>query len=218
MGCIRKNDGNKSGAMGIGAMIIFIAIVLVAGIAASILVQTGTQLEMQTLQTGQDTITKTSAGLTVFGVEGYNESGKITKLAIEIMPKPGSPDIDLQTTLIEITEGTEKHILDFGGTNQHINSSDVNGNILTNGKFGDSTSFGITILQDKDKSCTANNPIIGFGDHVILGIDTTAIFSTNSGLSPRTEVNGMIIIEEGASGIIGFTTPPSYVNDIIELQ
>ncbi|MBS3777797.1 MAG: flagellin [Candidatus Thermoplasmatota archaeon] len=218
MGCIRNRRKNQFAAIGIGAMIVFIAMVLVAGIAASVLFQTSTRLEMQALQTGQETITDTSTGVTVYGVEGFNESGLIKKLAIEITPKAGSPDMDLENTIIEISDGSEKHILSFGGSGEHVNSSEINGDIETNGKFGGTTTFGITVLQDADESCTSSTPIIGYGDHVILGISTSDVFSTNSGLSPRTDIEGMILIEEGAPGIIGFTTPSSYVDSIIELQ
>lgn len=218
MGCSKRNIKNQIAAIGIGAMIVFIAMVLVAGIAASILIQTSTQLEMQALQTGQETITETSTGLTVTGVEGFNTSGKITKLAIEVSPKAGSPDIDLENTIIEISDGSEKHVLSFGGSGQFTNSTSIDGDIGSNGKFGTATGFGITVLQDADGSCTSSTPIIGFGDHVILGVSTSSVFSTNAGLLPRTDIDGLIIIEEGAPGIIGFTTPSSYVDDIIELQ
>jgi len=218
MGCSKKRIENQFAAIGIGAMIIFISMVLVAGIAASILVQTSTQLEMQALKSGQETIAEASTGLTVKGVEGFNDSGLIKKLAIEVSPKAGSPDIDLNNTIIEITDGSEKHVLEFGGTAQHVNASSISGDIESNGKFGSATTFGITVLQDADESCTASTPIIGYGDHVIIGLDTSSIFTTGSGLSPRTDIDGLVIIEEGAPGIIGFTTPASYVDDIIELQ
>lgn len=218
MGCKKKREKNYYAAIGIGALIIFIAMVLVAGIAASVLVQTSTRLEMQSLKTGQDTITETSTGLTVYGVEGFNDSGIIKKLAVEVTPKAGSPAIDLENTIIEISDGSEKHILTFGGSGQYVNSSGINGDLETNGKYGGATTFGITVLQDADGSCKSSTPIIGYGDHVILGLSTSDLFSSNSGLLPRTDTNGLIIIEEGAPGIIGFTTPSSYTDDIIELQ
>jgi len=60
-----------AGSMGIGAMIIFIAMVLVAGIAASVFVQVANQLQMQALYTGQETIDEVATGISVVDVEGH---------------------------------------------------------------------------------------------------------------------------------------------------
>ena len=81
------------GSIGIGAMIVFIAMVLVAGIAASVLIQTSTRLEMQALKTGQETTAEVASGIKVEAIEGYNSSGSITKLCIEITSRAGSPDV-----------------------------------------------------------------------------------------------------------------------------
>jgi len=72
-----KND--KIASIGIGAMIVFIAMVLVAGIAASVLVQTSSRLEMQALKTGHETISEVASGIKVESVDGYNTSGRINK-------------------------------------------------------------------------------------------------------------------------------------------
>ena len=50
---------------------------------------------------------------------------------------------------------------------------------------------------------------------MILAVDSNAVFS---GISPRTDVFGMVVSEEGAPGIIGFTSPQSYTEDVMELQ
>jgi flagellin FlaB len=210
---IKVLEKKDFGSIGIGAMIVFIAMVLVAGIAASVLVQTSTRLEMQALKTGQETIAEVSSGITVQTVEGYNTSGSITKMAVEICPKAGSPDIDLEQAIIEISDSSNKYVLTYGSS--LTNTTTINGDLFTNGQFGTGTTFGITVLQDADDSCTASAPVINFGDHVILGIDTDAVFS---GISPRTDVNGLVVCEEGAPGIIGFTTPSSYIDSIMELQ
>jgi len=207
------SESNDTASIGIGALIVFIAIVLVAGIAASVLVQTSTQLEMQALQTGQETITEVSSGVKVEGVSGHNTSGTIDKIGIEITIKAGSSDIDLGETIIEITDSFTKNVLNYN--NNFTNQSSINGSIFDNGDFGDSTRFGIIVLQDADESCTQSNPIINYGDHVVISIDTIKLFN---GMAPRTDVSGLVICEEGSAGIIGFTVPASVSDTIISLQ
>jgi archaeal flagellin FlaB len=201
-------------AIGIGAMIVFIAMVLVAGIAASVLVQTSSQLEMQALRTGSQTVNEVASGIMVQGIEGYNSSDALTRLALEIRPRAGSPDIDLSETIIEISDSTTKYVLKYGET--LTNSNKTGGDVFTSSYYPDgtkTTEFFIIVLQDADGSCTQDNPIINFGDHVIL-----AVGDAFDGVEPRTNMFGQIIAEEGAPGIIGFRTPESYTVAVMELQ
>jgi flagellin FlaB len=168
---------------------------------------------MQALQTGQETITEVSSGVKVEGVSGHNTSGTIDKIGIEITIKAGSSDIDLGETIIEITDSFTKNVLNYN--NNFTNQSSINGSIFDNGDFGDSTRFGIIVLQDADESCTQSNPIINYGDHVVISIDTIKLFN---GMAPRTDVSGLVICEEGSAGIIGFTVPASVSDTIISLQ
>ncbi len=64
----KKLKADDIGDMGIGAMIVFIAMVLVAGIAASVLIQTANRLEIQAMTTGQETIGEVSTGLGVTAI------------------------------------------------------------------------------------------------------------------------------------------------------
>ena len=208
-----SSDRKNKAAIGIGTLIVFIAIVLVAGIAASVLVQTSTTLEMQALKTGRNTIQETSTGLKVDSVSGFNSSGKITKLLIDVSLLAGSSPIDLSQTIVEISDGDTKMVLRYN--NAFTNASDINGEIFNNGVFGGSNSFGVNVLQDADVSVKYDSPVINFGDHAALGIDTNALFS---GVSPRTNINGLVICEQGTPGIIWFTTPSSYSISVVDLQ
>jgi len=203
------------GSIGIGAMIIFIAMVLVASIAASVLIQTSTRLEMQALKTGTETIAEVATGVKVEGIEGHNTSDSIDKVALEIMARAGSFDVDLSQIVVELSNSSAKVILKYSGNLRNV--TDVDGDLFNAAGYNGATvtKFSIIVLQDADGSCTEDTPIINFGDHVILAINTSAIFG---GLAPRTDVFGQVIPEEGAPGIIGFKTPSSYMATVMELQ
>lgn len=218
MGCIIGtyiDNKENIASIGIGAMIIFIAMVFVAGIAASVLVQTSTQLEMQALETGYDTVEEVSSGIRVDGIEGYNISGSITKMAVEISARAGSPDIDIGQAVLEISDSSTKHIVRYGNTLTSIDS--LSGDLFDGASWPTSDSeFYVVVFQDADDSCSQDNPVINFGDHVVVAVNTTAVFTT--GISPSTDVFGLVVPEIGAAGIIGFKSPSSFADTVMELQ
>ena len=212
-----------TGAIGIGVMIVFIAMVLVAGIAASVLIQTSTRLESQALKTGRETIEAVASGLKVDGIDGHNISGEIDLITIEIVPLAGTPDLDLSQVVIELSDSTNKSLLRY--SNSLTNFSEINGTIFADDTDSDAwsgtdaTSFSIIVLQDGDGSCSEATPVINFGDHAILAVNVSAVFSGSGGaLAPRTDIFGSVIPEEGSTGIIGFTVPASITEAVVELQ
>jgi flagellin FlaB len=212
--------GKDAGSIGIGAMIIFIAMVLVAGIAASVLIQTSTRLESQALRTGESTIGEVASGILIQAIDGHNSSGAIDRIAIEIVPRAGSPDIDLSETVIEISDSNNKYLIEYGDA--LTNFSEINGTIFSDDVDSDAwtgagaTTFGIIVLQDADGSCKEATPVVNFGDHVILAVNTNTVFGAS--IEPRIDVFGSVIPEEGSIGVIGFTVPASITNAIVELQ
>ena len=202
------------GAIGIGSLIIFIAMILVAGIAASVIIQTMNSLQQQAMFTGEETLRDISSGLKVTHVSGYNNGSTITQLAIFLSTTAGSDDIDLTYAYISLSDSSKKMILNYS-TNS-FNSS------VSNGLFGTldssaltATTYGIMIVRDIDSSCSSSAPTINSDDLVVLLVNTTKCFS---GLSTRTEVFGNVIPEQGIIGVISFTTPSAYIDTIIELQ
>ena len=221
-------DGLKNkdvGAIGIGAMIVFIAMVLVAGIAASVLIQTSTRLESQAMSTGQETIAEVSTGMAVFDIMGYatSVSANLSKLGITVRPRAGSMEIDLTTTFIEISDTTYKKVFKYRDATANNWWDEPTGldNLFGLSVFpADSDDYGILVVEDADNSCSESNPVINRGDKVILCIDTATAFNDNSaaGILERTDVWGGVIPEEGSPGVIAFRSPAAYNDNIMDLQ
>ena len=163
------------GAIGIGAMIVFIAMVLVAGIAASVLIQTSSRLETQAMRSGQETIAEVSTGVAVFDIVG-KKATDLQYIGITVRTRAGAGDIDLNETIIILSDGVKKAILIYDGWTDatHYNSSvDADdGQLFGTGTWSDLTNeeFGIIVLQDEDSSCLQTNPIINKGDKIAQAV------------------------------------------------
>ena len=96
----RVHKLDKNAAIGIGSLIIFIAMILIAGIAASVMIQTMNILEQQALSTGAETVGDISSGLRVTHVSGWQIGTTIDKIAIFIRTIAGSGAIDLNYAYI----------------------------------------------------------------------------------------------------------------------
>ncbi len=212
------------GSIGIGAMIVFIAMVLVAGIAASVLIQTANRLETQAMKTGAETTAEVATGIQVFDIEGYCHGSGATRdikwMAIGIKPRAGSASIDLSNTVIELSDSATKLLLSYNSADtQNFASavSSTNGRIFSNWTITwdmDNEEFGIIVLEDADTSISVTTPVINRGDSVLLCVNTTACFS---GIDPRDDVWGQIIPEEGAFGPFSFRVPSSLSDTVYDL-
>lgn len=209
------------GDMGIGAMIVFIAMVLVAGIAASVLIQTANRLEIQAMKTGQETTLQVSTGLGIMDIEGQATGGAITEMTVTIRARAGSGDIDLSQAVIELTDGTTKTLLSYDNTLTQfarINetaTSEVFDSVLWTGWALDNEHFGILVLQDADTSMSTDHPVLNQGDLAMLCINTAACFAP--GVSPRIDVTGLVSPEQGSPGIFAFRVPSSLTAAVYDL-
>ena len=101
----KRNIKNEDyGVIGIGTLIVFIAMVLVAAVAASVIIQTSENLQQRAYAVGKQTIREVSSGIKIIGNTGYTDVNKtvVEYLAISITPRAGSYDIDLNETLVYI--------------------------------------------------------------------------------------------------------------------
>ena len=189
---------DESGQAGIGTLIIFIAMVLVAAVAAAVLIQTSGVLQQKSQETGQQTIQEVSSNLEVVGIVGHRTGGSSNDfryINVTLKPMAGAGSIDLSQMVVSMQNETKRV-----DSIRYNKSSDGMG----------SSHFIVTELRDDDDSlnvATTTTTVINSGDLVILCFDTTALGFTCPTREPiRLEIKP----EHGASVIKDMITPPSY--------
>jgi flagellin FlaB len=101
--------------IGIGTMIVFIAMVLVAAVAAAVLISTANQVREQATSTGDQAINNVAAGFIKQGVNGFVNAtnGLVDSLNVTLRLSAGSPDINMNNVVVKVIVGTTARILTF---------------------------------------------------------------------------------------------------------
>lgn len=128
------NRRNKKAEMGVGTLIIFIAMLLVAAVAAGVLLQTAGSLQQQALLTGQSSRSEISTNARVVDVSGVDgTSGELENFSQQMKLSPGSDPIKLdEVTLTFNTDNTTTTLTYSGNTTYATNQTGNQGS----GTFG----------------------------------------------------------------------------------
>ena len=195
-------DAEERGQVGIGTLIIFIAMVLVAAVAAGVLVNTSGLLQSQAQDTGADAQAQVSNQIDVVsatGVEaGANGNTDVETIELIVKKSPGSDPIDLSEASIQYTSDGASETLEYEAT-----SGDLDG-----------TNFVSTSVKDAGSTSNPSEVLDENGDRVKLRIDVEAV---EGGLGQGSEARLTIVDQSGASTVYGVNVPDVITGDYVSV-
>jgi flagellin FlaB len=196
--------------IGIGTLIVFIAMVLVAAVAASVIIQTAENLQQRAYAVSKQTIQDVSSGVRVISVTGYTDANKtkIQYLAIAITPRAGSYDIDLNKTLLYL-QLDDYSVLSLNLSSKANRVAEYGIFHTLNESLLNSTNFGVISIHDRDDSVMKTNGM-STTDQAILIVNLTAVLPTTQGLLPGEILEGQLVPDIGSSGIFVVQSPNAF--------
>jgi flagellin-like protein len=200
---MKEHLTDDRGQVGIGTLIVFIALVLVAAIAAGVLINTAGFLQTQAEQTGTESTDQVSNNIEIVGATGnvtVDGSGneRVTAANLTVQRASGSGDVNL-------TEVTAEFI---GEDETVIISSVDNGNADTGNTFATQA----LVAEDSSDSVLTDSSdryriVLDFADEPASSSDIQAPGNLKrSGVSTTLEVSGVNNLAAGDSALIRFTT------------
>jgi flagellin FlaB len=182
------NKKPDKGLMGIGMLIIFIAIIVVSAVAAAVLIGAGGGLEQRSVATMKGTEQEVASGVSIYSIIGSDGSddGKVEILEMLIRLRPGSDPINLNTTVMT------------------IDGRDTFQNLIYNesGEAGPG-SYSVFYLR------RGGSPLTGY-----INVGDSAVFNITLGqaIGPDQKLIIQIIPAQGGIRRIGFTTPNAIID------
>jgi flagellin FlaB len=208
---------DKKAMVGIGTMIVFIAMVLVAAVAASILIQTAQTLQQKAYKVGGETIAEVSSGIRLDDSIGYTNANKtvVEYIAFVISPRSGSGYIDLENVFVTI-KADNLTVLHF---DENLVTGDINetGGVFYTLDLGqlNASVYGVIAIHDSDNSIVTTHGM-NVGDSAFIIVNLTAA-SDNGGLEPRKSLSGSIMPELGVQATYDITAPVVFLNRVVDL-
>jgi len=190
------NDADDRGQVGIGTLIVFIALVLVAAIAAGVLINTAGFLQSQAEQTGQESTEQVSNGIQVNSITTVVDqpSSGIGVLELRVGLAPGSSSVDL----------TEATIQWVGESNSETISIDSGGSPTTAYSASGTTVTATSNAEiPNDQNAVLNNPedrttIVIVGDVAGVSLDNGDQLPDDLPLTSGDEATITITTQDGA--------------------
>ena len=182
---LRRAFRRDSAEVGVGTLIIFIAMVLVAAVAAAVIIGTSGSLQQRAQATGKEATQEVSSNLQIVGMYGQRNTtaDNIFNVRAYLTLSAGSQPIDLNQTIIRFNDGQAQRVY----------------------KHNDFANYGFNLTWIRG---TGNNAVAQTGDLIELNFTLK-----NTELAPRSDFNLQLLQAVGAPVVVDVRTPPTYASD-----
>ena len=147
------------GQVGIGTLIVFIAMVLVAAIAAGVLINTAGFLQTQAEATGEESTDLVSERIDVtseVGIVGSEANGELSEIRLSVSGAPGADQIDLsETTIQAVGPGGQQNLV-----------------------FTDRTAADSVTIPSGDDTIAVPTEVVQGEDTIQVGVSTFSAYSS----------------------------------------
>jgi flagellin FlaB len=144
---------NRKAQVGIGTLIIFIAMILVAAVAAGVLLKTSGGLQQKATVTGEQATKEVSTNIKVTNVVGYTNNtnnNRVDAIILTAQLASGSGDVKYDDIVLTYQEGdTYVSGIAYGGV---LSLTDALENVNTTADSQNKAVFEIRRLKDKDST------------------------------------------------------------------
>ena len=185
---------DERGEMGVGTLLIFIAMILVAAVAAGVLVQTAYKLQQQAESTGDEAMADVATGFKILAAWGTTDANAvIDNLYLKIALTAGSPGVNLANTTIEV-------IKSIGGDT----GSEVT---LVYAAAASDTEFTAEELRDMPPATSA--VMMTSGDIFQVVIDLTSGTGIDMELDVQERLSIVLMPKHGVPTLVEINAPPT---------
>jgi flagellin FlaB len=223
---------NTRAQVGIGTLIIFIAMVLVAAVAAAVLIQTSGTLQQKAQSTGKQATQEVSSNLMVKTIEGVRAkntstdmSDTIDLLKLKVGLNVGSASVDVNQVVVSISDGTTANNLVYAGNDKSYATAGASNGKMANfsedsattnlqnllsatSTVGNNSEYYYTVekIRDEDSSFSQANPVMNTGDLITLYIATTSADSQGTSYPNVGDVTGLSTLTSSGLSLVPRTS------------